>query len=117
MFDPCTRVDHDVAVAELAVGEHGDRGERGAPRLPAEEHAHLQLAHVELEIAGEPVVALGRDQRDDREVDSFRLDGAVDQVARPVVVATREAQMQLGQHHTPECRIHGLRALCNEMCE
>jgi hypothetical protein len=45
----------------------------------------LKLAHVEFQVAGKPPVALFGGQRDDGEVNSFGLNGAIDQKPCPIV--------------------------------
>ena len=79
------RVKKHVAVAKLTVGKHRNRGERCAATHPAQKDAHLELAHVEFQIARKPAMALFRRQRDDFDIDTLRLHRAVDQEARSVI--------------------------------
>ena len=54
LLNAARSVEKHVAVAELPVRKHRDRGERRAAPHPTEKYPHLQLANVELQIAGEP---------------------------------------------------------------
>src|SRR5712692_3705303 len=58
-------IDEHVAVTKFTVREHGDPAEWRAAGCPTEKHAHLELAHVELQIARKSPVALFRRHRDD----------------------------------------------------
>ncbi len=69
----------------LRCGNTGIARERRAAGHPTEKYTHLELAHVEFQIAGEPSVALFRRQETTFKIDTFRLHGAVDQKARSIV--------------------------------
>ena len=81
-----------VAVAKFTMGKNRDRAKRRAPAHPTEKHAHLQLAHVEFQIAGKPSVALFRRQRQNLKIDSFRLHGSVDEKSRAIVFVAGQGQ-------------------------
>jgi hypothetical protein len=79
-------------MAEFAMRKHRDRFERRAAPHPAEKHPHLQLAHVELKIARKSPMALFGRERDNVQIEAFRLDGSVDQKARPIIFVARQSE-------------------------
>src|ERR1044071_10092024 len=67
-------VNEHIAVTKFSMRENRDCPERRAAADPTEKHAHLQLAHVELQTAREAAMALLGRQREDFQVDPLRLE-------------------------------------------
>ena len=94
-------VDEDEAVAEAAVQEHRDRGERLALVADHEIGADILLADVEFVLAAHAPMALARAHvGEEDEIEAVGLDRAFLERHDDVVVAAGDGQSQL-RHRIP----------------
>src|SRR5262245_21888719 len=89
LLNAARAVDEHITVTKFTMRKHRDRGERRASSHPTEKNAHLELANVELQIAGKPSVTLFGRKRDDVQIDTLGLYSPIDQEARSVVFVAR----------------------------
>src|SRR5262249_34069771 len=94
--------DIEPRVAKHPRGKHRDRGEaRVALRAQDRVGRQRHFRRVELAVIEHAPEGLARPQRDEGEIDAFRLDPAVDQRLGAVVAPARDGELDPGHSLSP----------------